>query len=137
MNDPRRTRLVSVAVRPEPARRRLTLVTFGFKYGPPGTNYYFDVSFLRNPAREQQWSLFDEPSPAMRSFVLDQPQCREFLANVTPLIRTLVECDEDVRIGIGCSAGRHRSRILADELARMLADDGLDVHVVHREDAYR
>jgi UPF0042 nucleotide-binding protein len=120
-----------------PVRARLTLLTFGFKYGAPGTNNYFDVSFLRNPARENGWSLFDEPSDGMRSFVLDQPECREFLAAATPLVRTLVHCDDDVRIGIGCSAGRHRSRIVAEELASRLRGEGVDVQVVHREDAFR
>lgn len=118
-------------------RGRLTLVTFGFKYGAPGTNYYFDVSFLKNPAREAEWDLFDEPSEGMRRFVLDQPQCRDFLTVVVPLVRTLVTCDDDVRIGIGCSAGRHRSRIVAGEIAARLAADGIDVRLVHREDQYR
>ena len=26
------------------------LLSFGFKYGAPATNYYFDVTFLSNPA---------------------------------------------------------------------------------------
>lgn len=122
---------------PFPSRRRLTLVTFGFKYGPPGTNHYFDVSFLRNPARDERWSLFDEPTDGMRSFVLDQPECRRFVETAVPLIQALVDCDDDVRVGIGCSAGRHRSRIVADELARLLRSALVDVNLVHREDAYR
>ena len=50
--------------------RRITLVTFGFKYGPPHTNHYFDVSFVKNPARDERWSLFSEPDVAMRAFVM-------------------------------------------------------------------
>jgi UPF0042 nucleotide-binding protein len=112
-------------------------VTFGFKYGAPGTNYYFDVSFLRNPAREEQWDLFDEPTEEMRRFVLDQPKCRAFIGHLVPLVRTLADCDDDIRIGIGCSAGRHRSRIVAAELAERLQSDQLDIRLVHREDEYR
>ena len=129
-------RAVATEAAVEP-RGRLTLVTFGFKYGAPGTNYYFDVSFLRNPARDPRWDLFDGPNDAMRRFVLEQPLCIEFLEALLPLVLTLSRCDDDVRIGIGCSAGRHRSRIVADELARRLAADGIDVQLVHREDAYR
>ena len=58
----------------------ITITTFGFKYGPPNTNYYFDLSFLKNPAREARLNLFDRPSAAMREFVLGQPACQEFLA---------------------------------------------------------
>jgi UPF0042 nucleotide-binding protein len=117
--------------------RRLTLVTFGFKYGAPATNYYFDVSFVRNPAREEQWNLFDDPTPEMRAFVLDQPECQAFLTALIPLLTTIVRCDDDVRIGIGCSAGRHRSRIVAEEIARRLGETGVETLLVHREDAYR
>jgi RNase adaptor protein for sRNA GlmZ degradation len=115
-------------------RRRLTLVTFGFKYGPPNTNYYFDVSFLKNPARDPRWDLFATPDDGMREFVLSQPLCRSFLENVTPLIQLLLECDDDVRVGLGCSSGRHRSVILAEELKRRLESPVLAVRLIHREE---
>lgn len=117
-------------------RRNLTLVTFGFKYGPPNTNYYFDVSFLRNPAREDEWSLFSRPSSEMKSFVLDQPACQLFLDSLVPMIHVLLECDDDVRIGLGCSSGRHRSRILADELRERIESEDVSVRLLHREEAY-
>jgi len=34
-------------------RRRLTLMTSGFEYGPPGTNSYFDVSFLAEESKRR------------------------------------------------------------------------------------
>jgi UPF0042 nucleotide-binding protein len=117
-------------------RRRLTLMTFGFKYGTPNTNYTFDVSFLRNPAREPQWSLFASPDESMREFVLGQTLCQSFLDTVVPVIRLLLECDDDVRIGIGCSSGRHRSVIVAEELRRRLESRDLCVRLVHREELH-
>lgn len=117
-------------------RRTLTLVTFGFKYGPPNTNYYFDVSFLRNPAREDAWSLFSRPGPDMKSFVLEQPACQVFLEALVPMIHVLLECDDDVRIGLGCSSGRHRSRIVADELKARIESEDIFVRLVHREEAF-
>ena len=115
-------------------RRRLTLVTFGFKYGPPNTNYYFDVSFLKNPAREPQWDLFCAPDERMRSFVLAQPLARSFLDSVVPVVRLLLECDDDVRVGLGCSSGRHRSVIIAEELKHRLESPSLAVRLIHREE---
>ncbi|MCC7013802.1 MAG: hypothetical protein IT454_14695 [Planctomycetes bacterium] len=114
--------------------RRLTLVTFGFKYGTPNTNYYFDVSFLRNPAREPQWDLFASPDERMRTFVLGQPLCQSFLDSVVPVIRLLMECDDDVRVGIGCSSGRHRSVIVAEEIKRRLECKDITVRLIHREE---
>ncbi|QDU65796.1 RNase adapter RapZ [Engelhardtia mirabilis] len=117
-------------------QRRLTLLTFGFKYGAPPANYYFDVSFLKNPAREQGWSLFDQPDDGMRQFVLGQPLAQGFLDTVIPLIAVLLEADADVRIGIGCSSGRHRSNIVAEEIERHFLDLGVDVRMVRREETY-
>lgn len=117
--------------------RQITLVTFGFKYGLPNTNYYFDVSFVKNPARDGRWNLHSEPDEEMRRFVLDQPHAQAFLEGLAPLLRTLVECDDDVRVGLGCNSGRHRSIIVAEELERRLSAEGLDVRVIHREEVYR
>lgn len=122
---------------PEPQRRPdLVLTTFGFKYGLPNANYFFDVSFLRNPAREAQWNLFAEPDDEMRAFVLGQKACQDFLRDVLPLIRTVMRCDDGVRVAIGCNAGRHRSRIVAEELAHRLSLEGVGVKLIHREDMY-
>ena len=117
-------------------RQSLTLVTFGFKYGAPNTNYYFDVSFLRNPAREERWNLFSQSGAEMRTFVLEQPACHAFLETLVPLIRTLLECDDDVRIGLGCSSGRHRSYIVAEELKRRIESEDVAVRLIHREEVY-
>jgi RNase adapter protein RapZ len=119
-----------------PHRPRLTLVTFGFKYGAPHANYSFDVSFLQNPARQDPWSLFDRADDGMARFVLDQPECVAFLERLLPLLRVLLGFDDDLRVGIGCSSGRHRSRIVADEVRRRLEREGVDVRLVHREEVY-
>lgn len=117
--------------------RRITLVTFGFKYGMPNTNYYFDVSFVKNPARDSRWSLHSEPDEDMRSYVLEQPCAQGFLETVIPLLKKLVDCDDDVRVGLGCNSGRHRSIIVAEELERRLCAEGFEVRVIHREEVYR
>jgi UPF0042 nucleotide-binding protein len=111
----------------------VTLVTFGFKYGQPNTNYTVDVSFLRNPAREERWTLFSEVDDDMRAFVLAQPAAEEFISRLVELIALVAQCDDDIRVGIGCSAGRHRSRVVARELSERLEARGIGVSVVHRE----
>lgn len=114
-------------------RARITVVTFGFKYGPPPTNHYFDVSFLANPARDPRWGLFSRPDEEMRAFVMGQPAARAFVERAVPLIAFLAEQDDDLRVGLGCNAGRHRSVLLAQTLTEELADLGHEVFLVHRE----
>ncbi len=116
---------------------RITLISFGFKYGHPNTNHFFDVSFLKNPAREPRWGLFSQPSPEMRRWVLEQPGAQAFLERVVPLIQTLMELDDDLRIGFGCSSGRHRSAILTEEVRRRLEAHHVSVKLVHREESYQ
>jgi RNase adaptor protein for sRNA GlmZ degradation len=114
---------------------RVTIVTFGFKYGPPPTNYSFDVSFVRNPARDPRWGLFANASDeGMAEFVLEQPQASAFIDSLVPLVAVLSRCDDDLRIGLGCSAGRHRSRIMAAELLQRLDREGIAAHIIHREE---
>jgi UPF0042 nucleotide-binding protein len=38
-----------------------------------------------------------------------------------------------VTIGIGCTGGRHRSVMIAEELARTLRRDGYTLRVTHRD----
>lgn len=122
-----------LANRPASQRAAVTLTSFGFKFGPPAANHVFDVSFLSNPARQEGWSLWSEPDASMAAWVMDQPQARAFLDAALPLVRVLSQTDDDVRIAFGCSAGRHRSAILVEELARRLRAEGLACAVEHRE----
>jgi UPF0042 nucleotide-binding protein len=114
-------------------RASLTLISFGFKYGRPPANHYFDVSFLKNPARENTWDLWSEPCGEMRDWVLNQEAAQEFLQTAVPLALLLSRVDDGARIALGCSAGRHRSTILTEELARRLRATGLEIAVIHRE----
>lgn len=112
---------------------KITLVSFGFKYGIPNANYYFDVGFIKNPARETNWSFFSEPSAELREYVLNQENTRKFIDYVIPLIVFLSEIDQYQVFAFGCNAGRHRSSVLVDEIQRRLAEAGLDSKVIHRD----
>ena len=118
-------------------QKRITLLTFGFKYGRPPCNYFFDVSFLKNPAREKDWDLFSKPCANMRKFVLEQENCIRFIDTVIPLLKAVTTFDDDARIGLGCSSGRHRSYIIADEIKRRLESDDVLVKLIHREEQYQ
>lgn len=115
-------------------KQNVKLMSFGFKYGIPNANYYFDVGFIKNPARDPKWSFFSRPDSEMRAFVLEQPPVIEFLKYVVPLIKMLAPLDQTQVFAFGCNSGRHRSYILVEEIARQLKDMGVGNKVVHREE---
>lgn len=111
----------------------VTLMSFGFKYGPPAANYFFDVGFVKNPARNPEWGFFSSPDEEMRAFVMEQEPARNFVDRVVPLIEFLSTVDQHQILAFGCSAGRHRSPLLVKEISRRLKERGIDNRVVHRD----
>ncbi|WP_049764335.1 RapZ C-terminal domain-containing protein [Geotalea daltonii] len=110
------------------------IMSFGFKYGSPNANYYFDVGFIKNPARDPKWNFFSTPDEEMRNFVLSQKPVVEFLKYIIPLIKILAPLDQAQVFAFGCNSGRHRSYILVEEIARQLKECGVPAKIVHRED---
>ncbi|TME08555.1 MAG: RNase adaptor protein RapZ, partial [Chloroflexi bacterium] len=75
----------------------------------------------------------------VREFVLAQPGAGEYLDLIDQLLEFSIPAFADegksrLTIGIGCTGGRHRSIVFAEELAQRLCDEGHDpVEVFHRE----
>ncbi|MBN1674479.1 MAG: hypothetical protein JXR37_25750 [Kiritimatiellae bacterium] len=111
----------------------VTLMSFGFKYGLPAANYYFDVGFIKNPARLAKWDFFSGTTKAMRKYVLEQPQTQEFIERALPLLKFLATIDQHQVFAFGCNAGRHRSSIVAEEVHRRLKKEGIRSRVCHRD----
>jgi UPF0042 nucleotide-binding protein len=114
-------------------RPGVMLMSFGFKYGLPRANYYFDVGFIKNPARDPRWDFFSGADERMRSFVLEQKDVQRFIELTLPLLKLLAGLDQNQVFAFGCSAGRHRSTILVEELSRLLEESGIRTHVYHRD----
>jgi len=112
---------------------KVVLMSFGFKYGMPNANYYFDVGFIKNPAREKQWDFFSKTSDEMQEYVLNQAAVKEFLDKIEPLLIFLSGIDQDQIFAFGCSAGRHRSTAIVEELKRRLEKAGIEATVCHRD----
>ena len=111
----------------------VTLMSFGFKYGAPNANYYFDVGFLKNPAREAKWGFFSKMNDEMTQLLIEQEQAKEFLERIIPLLEFLATIDQNQIFAFGCSAGRHRSSLLVEEIGRRLNAKGINVKIVHRD----
>jgi len=118
---------------------RLSIVSFGYKYGlPVDADLVADCRFLPNPhwiAELAPLTGKDEPA---REYILSRPGAQEFLHHYAELLRVVLpgyehEGKRFVTLAVGCTGGKHRSVAMADELAARIADAGADVQVVHRD----
>ena len=127
----------------EPAVGRLTtrIVSFGYKHGVPiDVDMVFDCRFLPNPHWVEELRPLTGLDPEIRDFLLNgQPLANDFLERVGDLLAVVVpgfarEGKSYLSIAFGCTGGRHRSVLMANELAAMLHDRlGLDPTVSHRD----
>ena len=114
----------------EGATRMLTrVVSFGFKYGMPvDADLVLDVRFLENPYFIPNLKHLPGTDPSVSKFVLGLPEAQEFLERTRQLLTFMIpkyerEGKSYLTIGIGCTGGRHRSVVLADAIADLLAGE--------------
>jgi RNase adapter protein RapZ len=116
-----------------------SLVSFGYKHGVPlDVDLMFDCRFLPNPHWVEALRELPGTDPAVREYVLAQPEAGPFLEELRRLFQLLLpafarEGKSYVSIGIGCTGGRHRSVVIAAELATMLDGLGFPTRVHHRD----
>ena len=103
----------------------LEIVAFGFKHGVPADlELLFDVRFLRNPNYEPELEALTGFDPAVAAHVAADPAAEPFLERLFALIDFLIPRyarDRDkLKIGVGCTGGRHRSVYIARRLSAHL-----------------
>ena len=114
-------------------------MSFGFKYGTPHeADLVLDVRCFPNPFYVDTLRSHTGLEQAVRDFVLDCPESREFekrlfslLDYMLPLYRN--EGKSQLVIAIGCTGGKHRSVTFTEELAAHLRENGARVLVEHRD----
>jgi RNase adapter protein RapZ len=126
--------------RHESGKMALTLLTFGFKNGPPrDADLTLDVRFLPNPHYVEELRPLTGLDRAVREYVESGTQAGEFYGRLLPLLQFLVpayvaEGKSHLTIAIGCTGGRHRSVAVADRIRRDLAGrDDVVVRMKHRD----
>lgn len=116
-----------------------TVISFGYKFGLPlDADIVLDVRFLPNPhwvegLREQ--TGLDKP---VREYVLQQDATGDFLARVQDLFAVLLPGYEQegrhfLTVAIGCTGGRHRSVVLAEEITSFIQGKGFGAKALHRD----
>ena len=123
-----------------PAQLALTILTFGFKNGPPrDADLMFDVRFLPNPHYREDLRPLTGRDPKVVEHVEAGDLANEFYQRLLPLLDFLLpayvaEGKSHLTVAIGCTGGRHRSVTIADRVAQHLVGrDDLVLRVVHRD----
>jgi UPF0042 nucleotide-binding protein len=117
----------------------VSCVSFGYRHGvPQDADLVFDVRFLPNPHFVPELRPYTGKHPRVAKYIRSFPQTQEFIARMSELLIYLLphyvhEGKSYLTIGFGCTGGRHRSVMIAEELRKRIAKAGYNVKVTHRD----
>ena len=124
----------------EDARRlRITVLSFGFKYGlPVDADFVCDARFLPNPYWVPELREHTGQEESVSSYVLSQEGADDFVGTYAHLIGATAagferEGKRYLTVAVGCTGGKHRSVALSEELAARLRDSRLSAYASHRD----
>jgi UPF0042 nucleotide-binding protein len=120
-------------------RLKVNVTSFGFKHGlPADADMVLDVRYLPNPHWVDELRPLSGLEEPVQRYVLDAPATKDLLERLDHLLDGLIPgwLDEGKRymtIAIGCTGGRHRSVICAEQLGERIRERGLPVTIRHRD----
>ena len=120
-------------------RLRVTVLSFGFKYGlPPDADFVVDARFLPNPYWVPELREHTGRDEAVSRYVLGQRGASTFVETFVRLVNATApgferEGKRYLTVAVGCTGGKHRSVAIAEELARRLRDIRLAAIAQHRD----
>ncbi|NMB41880.1 MAG: RNase adapter RapZ [Firmicutes bacterium] len=117
----------------------ITVISFGYKYGLPlDADVVFDVRFLPNPYYVDSLRHLSGNEQSVHDYIWKWAITHRFFQKLKDMMEFLIPCyikegKPQLIIAIGCTGGRHRSVSLANELARVLAEDDFQAKAEHRD----
>jgi RNase adapter protein RapZ len=117
----------------------VTVESFGYKYGiPTDADIILDVRFLPNPFFVDELRAKSGLEAEVAAFVLQRSESERFLSQISSLLESTMplyirEGKSYLTLAIGCTGGRHRSVVIAEELNRRFTNWGYTAHVRHRD----
>jgi UPF0042 nucleotide-binding protein len=118
---------------------RITVVSFGFKYGiPVDADFVADMRFLPNPFWVPELRELNGRDAAVATYVKDRPDALDFLDRYVPVVETVAagylrEGKRFMTVAIGCTGGKHRSVAMSEEIVTRLRRAGLEAEATHRD----
>jgi UPF0042 nucleotide-binding protein len=117
----------------------ISCVSFGYREGvPDDADLVFDVRFLPNPHFIPKFRPLTGRHPELAKYIRSFPQTREFIQRISELLIYLIphyirEGKSYLTIAFGCTGGKHRSVMIAEDVKKRLAKAGYNVKVTHRD----
>src|SRR3954447_3073610 len=124
---------------PQTVRLKVSVVSFGFKYGiPVDTDYLADMRFLPNPHWIPELRPRTGLDPEVADYVLAQQGAEEFVQRWVDLIAGVADGylrqgKRFAQVAIGCTGGKHRSVTVTEEVVRRLQVRGIEARAYHRD----
>lgn len=118
---------------------QVSIISFGYKYGAPrDADLVIDCRFLPNPHWVDELRPLPGTDDRVRTYVRGQQTYREFMRRLRSLLGFMTpgfvaEGKSYLTVAVGCTGGRHRSVVIAEDLARFFRDKGLPASVDHRD----
>lgn len=118
---------------------KTTVISFGYKHGLPlDADLVLDVRFLPNPHWIDELRPLTGLDAPVRDYVLGHEVTEDVLMRAKDLLAVLLpgyqqEGRHYLTIALGCTGGRHRSVVLAEEIGTFIQDKGFGVKVIHRD----
>lgn len=135
-----RDELVSLYALPQDGKPlQISILSFGYKYGlPADADLVLDVRFLPNPYYQEELQDLTGNDKPVKEYVLKQPQTQTFLQYILPFLDFAVpqyekEGKHHLKLAVGCTGGRHRSIVVANEIHRHLISGHHPARVQHRD----
>ena len=120
-------------------RITINLISFGYKYGlPHDADIVMDVRFIPNPYFVKDLKEYDGNDPQVEEYVLQWKETRAFLEELYRLSSLLTPLYEKegkayLNIAMGCTGGRHRSVVIANQLKKHFSERGFRININHRD----
>ena len=117
----------------------VTLFSFGYKYGAPqDVNLLFDVRFLANPFHVPELRAHNGTETVIAEYVLQNSAGEYCLEHLERTISFYIEelergNKDELRVGIGCTGGHHRSVAVTEALAKGITQYTSAVSFFHRD----
>lgn len=121
------------------AQLQIYVMSFGFKHGVPAeSDLVFDVRFLPNPNYIPEFKNRTGKHAGVARYIRSFPQTGEFIERISALLQYLIphyaaEGKSYLTISFGCTGGRHRSVMMAEEIHKRLRKAGATSRVAHRD----
>jgi UPF0042 nucleotide-binding protein len=134
-----RARVEELFASPDALKLRVTVLSFGFKYGlPPDADFVLDARFLPNPFWVPELRELTGKDDLVSRYVLGQRGAGTFVDTYARLIVGIApgferEGKRYLTVAIGCTGGKHRSVAIAEDLARRLQEQRVVAHAQHRD----